>query len=148
MHDPDNIVIVGTRQWSQMVSEAAADPIKDKQVVYTLHYYAGTHKQWLREEARKAMDKGVALFVSEFGTCDASGNGHLDPEESAIWFAFLNEHKISWCNWSIADKDETASALKPNANGEGHWPKNMITPSGKIVKEELFKNASLFPSMK
>jgi len=147
-HDLDNIVIVGTRQWSQMVSEAAVDPIYDKHVVYTLHYYAGTHKQWLREEATKAMDKGIALFVSEFDTCDASGNGNLDLEESTVWFDFLNKHKISWCNWSIADKDETASALKPNANGEGHWPKNIITPSGKIVKEELLKNAFFPPSTK
>lgn len=147
-YDPDNIIIVGTRQWSQMVSEAAEDPIPDKQVVYTLHYYAGTHTQWLRDEATKAMKKGIALFVSEFGTCDASGNGNLDPGESDIWFAFLDKHKISWCNWSIADKDETASALKPNSDGEGHWPKNMITTSGLIVKKELQKNAAHFPSTK
>lgn len=147
-YDPDNIVIVGTRQWSQMVSEAAVDPLNDKQVVYTLHYYAGTHTQWLRDEATKAMKKGIALFVSEFGTCDASGNGNLDAKESELWFAFLDKHKISWCNWSIADKDETASALKPNADGEGHWPKSMITPSGLIVKKELMKNAALFPTTK
>ncbi len=142
--DPDNLIIVGNRQWSQMVNEAALDPIKDANVAYTLHFYAGTHRQWLRDEAKKAMDNGVALFVSEFGTCDASGNGNLDPEESALWFAFLDKYKISWCNWSIADKDETASALKPGASPEGHWPPYMITPSGKIVKKELEKNISLF----
>lgn len=146
--DPDNIVIVGTRQWSQMVSEAAEDPIADRNVVYTLHYYAGTHKQVLRDEAQKALDKGIALFVSEFGTCDASGNGNLNPEESATWFQFLDKRKISWCNWSVADKDETASALKPGANGEGGWPKYLITPSGKIVKDELLKNIPLFSPKK
>lgn len=139
--DPDNIVIVGTRQWSQMVSEAAEDPIKDNFTVYTLHYYAGTHKQDLRDEATKAMKKGICLFVSEFGTCDASGNGNLDPEESATWFAFLDTYKISWCNWSIADKEETASAIKPGASPNGNWPNYMITPSGKIVKAELLKHA-------
>jgi endoglucanase len=139
--DPDNIIIVGTRQWSQLVNEAALDPIKGTNLVYTLHYYAATHKASLREEAEKAMKNGIALFVSEFGTCDASGNSSFDPEESKIWFEFMDKHKLSWCNWSVADKDETASALMPGANGEGGWSKAQITQSGKLVKAELLKHS-------
>lgn len=143
-YDPDNLIIVGTRQWSQLVNEAALDPIKGTNLVYTLHYYAGTHKQWLREEAEKAMKNGIALFVSEFGTCDASGNGNYDEAESKTWWNFLDKHKISWCNWSVADKEETAAALKPGASDKGGWKSFQLTPSGKLVKEEMAtKNASL-----
>jgi endoglucanase len=137
--DPDNIVIVGTRQWSQMVSEAAEDKLSDPNTVYTLHFYAATHKKWLRDEAKKALDKGVCLFVSEWGTCAASGNGKLDSTETRKWWDFMDQYKMSWCNWSIADKDETSAALMPGAKGTGGWPADMISPSGKFVREDLIK---------
>ena len=142
-YDPDNIIICGTRQWSQLVNEAASNPIKDDNVVYTLHYYAATHKQWLRDEAKSAIDKGVALFVSEFGTCDASGNGSLDLEESRLWFQFLDKYKISWCNWSVADKEEAASILTPGASGEGGWTNSQLTESGKFIKKEMVEKNSI-----
>lgn len=136
-HDPDNIVVCGTRRWSQEVAEAAADPIQDENVAYTLHFYAATHKQELRDKAKAALDKGAALMVTEFGTCEASGDGFLDKASTKTWWAFLDEHKISWCNWSLADKVETASALKPNASPTGGWPTGMLTPSGLLVRAEL-----------
>lgn len=40
-HDPDNLILVGSPTWSQDVDIAAADPIKDKNVAYTLHFLRG-----------------------------------------------------------------------------------------------------------
>ena len=143
-NDPDNIIISGTRQWCQMVSEAAADPIKMNNIAYSLHYYAASHKSELRIEAKRAIAKGACLFVSEFGTCEYTGNGALDTTSTREWWDFLDKHKISWCNWSIADKDETASALKPNPLPKGGWDESYITPSGKFVRNELIlKNTPL-----
>ena len=81
-HDPDNIVIVGTRNWSQQVAEAAANPVRRSNVAYTLHFYANTHGQWLRDQAQAAMNAGAALFVTEYGTTDATGKYQfpLKPE--------------------------------------------------------------------
>jgi endoglucanase len=50
---------------------------------------------------------------------------------------FMDQNKISHCNWSIADKDEAASALVPNASAEGGWNESQITKSGKMVREEI-----------
>lgn len=136
-HDPDNIIICGTRQWSQLVNEAAQDPIKADNIAYTLHFYAGTHKKALREEAEAAMKNGVALIVTEYGTCHASGNDHFDPEESNVWFDFMDKYKISSCNWSIADKVETASALMPGVSDRGDWMEEQLTPSGKLVRSRI-----------
>jgi len=136
-HDPDNIVVVGTRKWSQEVDEAASNPIAGGNIAYTLHYYAATHKQWLRDNASSALKKGVALMVTEFGTCEASGDGFLDVTESKAWWKFLDDNKISWANWSIADKVEGTAALKPGASPTGGWTESQITPSGKLVREEL-----------
>ncbi len=147
-YDSTNIVVVGTRQWSQLVSEAALNPIKDKKVMYTLHFYPGTHKQELRNEAQKALDMGIALFVTEYGTCDASGNSNFSPEETALWYAFLDAHKISYCNWSIADKAETASALVPGASMYGGWADYDLTPSGQLVKADMvLKNGPIFDTL-
>lgn len=147
-YDTTNIVVVGTRQWSQLVTEAAMNPIKDSLVMYTLHFYPGTHKQELRDEAKKALDMGIALFVTEYGTCDASGNSNFSPEETALWYAFLDEHKISYCNWSIADKAETASALVPGGSPFGGWAAYDLTPSGQLVREDMIlKNTPIFQSL-
>lgn len=141
-YDEDNLIVCGTRQWSQMVSEAANDPIKDVNVAYALHYYADTHKKSLRDEAQKALDKGVALFVTEFGTCNASGNGRINKVESEKWWEFLDKYKISWCQWSVADKVETASILQPGAPAKGGWTAEQITETGQFLKQELLKKNS------
>jgi len=147
-YDSTNIVVVGTRQWSQLVSEAAMNPIKDPKVMYTLHFYPGTHKQELRVEAQKALDMGIALFVTEYGTCDASGNSNFSPEETALWYEFLDAHKISYCNWSIADKAETASAIVPGASPYGGWADYDLTPSGQLVRADMIlKNTPIFNSL-
>lgn len=148
-YDPANIIVCGTRSWSQKVDEASQDPLKFSNIAYTLHFYATTHKQWLRDAATKAMQNGVALMVTEFGTTEASGDGVIDYEETKKWWEFLDANHISWCNWSIADKVEAAAALKPGANPHGKWKDSEITPSGTFVREELRrKNPTPKPATK
>lgn len=145
-HDPDNIVICGTRTWSQNVDEAAMNPIKQSNIAYTLHYYANTHKQGLRDAAKKALDLNAALFVTEYGTTDATGNGYVNETESKVWWDFLDQHKISHLNWSIADKDESSAALKPGASATGGWPLTQLTQSGKLVRSEIKTKNSNTPT--
>ena len=139
-HDPDNIIICGSRNWSQRVDEPANDPIDDPNVAYTLHFYASTHKKWLRDLADDAMDKGIAIFASEYGTTEASGDGYIDVEETNAWWDWMDENFISYCNWSIADKQEASSALKPGANTRGGWAEENITESGHLVRNKLIAN--------
>jgi endoglucanase len=135
--DPDNIIVVGTPTWSQDVDVAANNPIDDENVVYALHFYAATHKQWLRNKAITAMNKGIALWVTEFGTCESSGSGVLDYTETENWFNFMDQHMISWCNWSIADKDETSAALVSGASPTGGWSDSDISESGSLIRDEI-----------
>ena len=133
-----NLVVVGTPTWSQDVDIAAADPITDfKNIAYALHFYAGTHKQSLRDKATAAMSKGIALFATEWGTCNSSGNGGLDFDESVVWLNFLKQNSISWANWSLHDKVETASALKPGYRVTGAPSAADLTPSGVFVYNHL-----------
>ncbi|MBN1299960.1 MAG: cellulase family glycosylhydrolase [Melioribacteraceae bacterium] len=145
--DPDNIIIVGTPTWSQDVDIASQDPINSNNIAYSLHFYAATHKEFLRTKARTALGRGVALFVTEFGTCESNGSGYLDYDETETWINFLEDNKISWCNWSIADKEETASALKPGASADGDWTEDNLTESGKLLRSIIItSNESILTS--
>ncbi|MFS4469354.1 glycoside hydrolase family 5 protein [Maribacter sp. 2210JD10-5] len=135
--DADNIIICGTRTWSQRVDEVIGNEINDENVAYTLHYYASSHKQELRNIAKQALDNDIALFVTEYGTTEFTGNGTIDIAETNTWWDFLDENKISWCNWSVADKVESASALKPNSSTTGDWTMEDLTQSGAMVRDEI-----------
>ncbi len=105
----DNLIIVGSPTWSQDVDLAANDPIDDENVAYTIHFYAGTHKQDLRDKANYALSKNIALVATEWGSVNADGDGGINYESTAEWMEWLDEKEISWCNWAINDKEETSS---------------------------------------
>lgn len=133
--DPDNIILVGSTNYSQDVDIASEDPITGyDNIAYTLHFYSGTHKQWLLDKATKAMNNGLALFVSEYGVMNADGNGDIDDESTQIWMEFMREHKITHLNWAVNDKDESASIFKPGTSTTGPWTDDDLTPTGLYVK--------------
>ncbi|UOQ52664.1 cellulase family glycosylhydrolase [Hymenobacter cellulosivorans] len=133
--DPDNIIVVGTPTWSQDVDVAASSPItRYSNIAYTLHFYAATHKQSLRDKAQAALNRGVPLFVTEYGTTEASGNGYIDAASTQEWMTFLKQNSISHANWAFNDKAETASALKPGTSPTAAWSDNFLTQSGSLVK--------------
>ena len=130
-----NLVLVGTPNWSQDVDVAAESPLTGvTDVAYVLHFYAGTHGQWLRDKAQKAMSAGLPLFVTEWGTCEANGAGAVSESETKLWIELLARHQISWANWSLNDKDETCSALEPGVSLTGPWTESATTSSGALVK--------------
>jgi len=138
-HDPDNIIIVGTPTWSQDVDLAAMNPIQGENIMYTLHFYAGTHGQELRDKAKTAIDKGLALFVTECGTTQASGGGGVYEEKFLEWLSFLKKHHISWVNWSLTNKGEDSGLLVMNTDreGKGHWTDDQLSQSGKFIRKIL-----------
>lgn len=132
--DPDNLIIVGTRFFSQEVEEAADDPINDPNVAYTLHFYAASHGQDLRDKAVRAMNKGIALFATEWGTTDASGQGAPNAGATQQWMDFLKANNISHCNWSVADLAQGSAGLIRGASPAGGWSDAQLSASGQLVK--------------
>lgn len=133
-NDPDNVILLGTPTWSQSVDQAAADPITDqKNIMYSLHFYAGTHKQWLRDTAQGALDKGIGIFVNEYGTVNADASAPVDVDESNLWWDWLDANNISYVNYDITDKDEGASALIPGTTAEHVCEEDTLTESGKLA---------------
>jgi len=132
--DPDNLIVVGTPTWSQDVDVASRDPIMATNVAYALHFYAGTHGQSLRDKALTAMNNGIALMVTEWGSVSASGDGAVAEANSNAWMAFLKAHNLSHLNWAVSDKNEGASIIKPGVNPSGGWTASDLTASGRYVK--------------
>ena len=126
-NNPDAIVIVGTPTWSQDVDIVADSPLDYDNVLYALHFYANTHGQFLRDKLQVALDKGLPIIVSEFGICDASGQGAVNVPEADKWMEMLNDNSISYCVWNISNKGETCALIKSyvnKTNGFKHGTKN------------------------
>ncbi|HYH15410.1 MAG TPA: glycoside hydrolase family 5 protein [Flavisolibacter sp.] len=129
--DPDNLILVGTPHWDQDVHLAADDPITGfDNIMYTLHFYAATHKRELRDRADYALKKGLPLFISESAGMEATGDGPLNEEEWNKWIQWAEERNISWVTWSVSDKDETCSVLQKTASADGNWKAEDLKPSG------------------
>jgi len=138
-HDPDNIVIVGSPEWDQRIDLVAADPLKGQtNIVYSVHFYADTHGQWLRERTQAAISAGIPVFVSESSGAEASGQGKNNYEEWKAWIDFMEKNRVSYLNYSVSDKaGETISVLKPGARATGNWTDDELTASGHYVRKLL-----------
>ncbi len=131
-YDPDNIILVGSPHWDQDLHLVAESPLEGSDnIMYTLHFYAATHKQELRDRAEAAWEKGIPIFVSECAGMECTGDGSLDIPEWTRWVEWLESKKISWVNWSISDKNETCSMILPRANKNGGWDESLIKPAGR-----------------
>jgi endoglucanase len=137
--DPRNLIVVGTQNWSRDVDIAVNAPLRFDNIVYALHFYAASHKQPLRDKVERALQCGLAVMVTEWGTGSADGNGEIDVREVKRWWRFMEKHHISYINWSISDRLETSAALKPGASASGSWPIGAISKSGRLIRRHLRK---------
>lgn len=136
---PNSVIIVGTPTWSQEIDKPLSDPLSYKNVMYAFHFYAATHAG-LRSNVENCVAQGLPVFVSEFGTCDASGGGANDFNETQKWLSYFDKQGISYCNWSICNKDETCSVLRPGTSANGNWSESNLTENGKWIRNWLKKH--------
>lgn len=137
-YDEDAVILVGTPTWSQNVDQAAADPITGyDNIMYTLHFYAATHKESLRNTMTAAIDAGLPVFVSEYGICDASGNGNIDQDSSAKWISTMNAYGVSYVAWNLSNKNETSAFIKSSCDKTSGFTENDLTASGKWLYQML-----------
>ena len=138
--DPDNIILVGSPHWDQDIHLAADDPIQGfSNLMYTMHFYAATHKQWLRDRCDYALKKGLPLFISESAGMEATGDGPLNVDEWNKWIEWAEQRKVSWITWSVSDKNETCSVLLPTAGSDGKWKEADLKESGIKTREMIRK---------
>jgi endoglucanase len=135
-YDPDNVILVGCPHWDQDIHLVADSPVEGfTNLMYTVHFYADTHGQDLRDRCDYALRKGIPIFVSESAGMAASGDGPINYAEWQKWIDWMNKNQISMVMWSIADKDESCSMLKTSAGSEGNWKDSDLKESGLKTRE-------------
>lgn len=142
-NDKKAVIVVGTPTWSQDVDQAAADPIKGDNIMYALHFYAATHKADLRNKMIAAINKGLPVFVTEYGICDASGNGAIDKEEANRWLQTMDEYGVSYIAWNLSNKQESSSIIKSSCSKVSGFKKSDLSDEGKWLYNLLRKKAGL-----
>ena len=141
--EPKAVVLVGCPHWDQDIHVVADDPIRGiGNIMYTLHFYAGTHGAELRVRGDYAISRNIPIFISECAGMNADGNGPLDMEEWDRWWSWMNANGLSRVMWSLSDKDETCSMLYPSASSEGPWEDSSIKEWGKAVRTCLNASSS------
>ena len=147
----DNLILVGTPKWDQNPQAAIGNEVNDpkKNTAYTLHYYANSHcwsgnYSWggtcEGTNGEQAINAGLSVFVSEWGTADASGGGTPDQGRNQSWQEYINKHQLSWANWSASKISEGTAAF------EGSSTKTSLqyTTSGNLVKGYLATNPTSY----
>lgn len=136
--DEDGVIIVGTPNWSQYVDQAAADPIAGyDNIMYALHFYAATHRDSLRNTMTAAIDAGLPIFVTEYGICDASGNGAIDEVQAGQWISVMDEYNVSYVAWNLSNKSETSAILSSGCARTSGFAESDLSASGKWLYHML-----------
>lgn len=137
-NDEDAVILIGTPNWSQFVDQAAADPITGYgNLMYTLHFYAATHTDDLRGKLSQAVEDGLPVFVSEYGICDASGNGAIDVEQANQWMTLLDSYGISYVAWNLSNKEESSAFFRSSCSKVSGFTQDDLSESGRWVYQML-----------
>ncbi len=143
--DPDNVILVGSPHWDQDIHLVAASPLTGyTNIMYTMHFYAATHKDDLRARTQAAIDAGVPVFLSECAAMEASGDGPLDYASWSEWERLADRNGVSWVTWSLADKNESCSMIRDSrVPADGGWTDGDLKEWGRFVRDRLKAKAGL-----
>jgi endoglucanase len=148
--DPDAVVLVGTRAWSSLgMSEGAdhteitADPVEADNIMYVFHFYAATHGAAYRDELRAAA-REIPVFVTEFGTQQATGDGPDDFASARLYLDLMEEEGISWVNWNFSDDFRSGAVFEPGTCAAGGpWTgTDALKPAGEWIRARLRESAA------
>ncbi len=130
----NNLVLVGSRAWSQNPSEQASNygsTAASKNVAFTFHFYAaeggGSGHDGVMTSANSARTNGYAVFGSEWGYTEASGKGSLN--QGSKWTTWMDNNKISNCNWSVSNH-ESSSMFTEGTSSANLSTNRLSTPGG------------------
>ncbi len=137
--DKDAIILVGTPKWSSDLDSVLANPLDYDNIMYTYHFYAGTHKSRERNNLTAAVEDGLPVFVSEYGFVAADGNGMMNKSEAEKWQDVMEEYGISSCMWNLSNKDESSAMIKADCNKLADFTEEDISDSAKLLIEYIEK---------
>ncbi|MBR4622550.1 MAG: glycoside hydrolase family 5 protein [Ruminococcus sp.] len=137
-HSPRAVILVGTPSWCQEVDKPLESPIECDNIMYSLHFYAATHKQPLRDRAEKALKAGLPVFIDEFNISDAYGSGAIDENEAGKWLELIEKYRLSAVCWSLCNSAESSSMIRSDCRKLSGWTRDDLSDSGKWMYDNIF----------
>jgi endoglucanase len=130
-NDREGVILVGTPNYSANINNAMNDPITGQNnIMYVFHYYGSeTGHNNNKSRIKSAYCANFPVFVTEWGTSPASGNGTINTANNNDWMSLIERAGLSWANWSLVNGRESSAALTTT---EVNGP---TTQSGEIVKQ-------------
>lgn len=149
--DPDSVIIVGTPGFSSLglsdqkdPSEIINNPVAGTNLMYTMHFYAGSHGDDYRNKVSAAADK-IPVFVTEWGTQTYSGDGTNDFNSSQKWVDMMKNKQISWVNWNYSDDIRSGAVFKEGTCPNGPWTGTTpLKEAGVWVRDHIINPADSF----
>lgn len=136
-NDPQSVIIVGTPYWASRPDQVIGALLPYDNIMYTMHFYAADHKEEYRNYTVKAIEGGVPVFVTEFGTQERTGDGPNDFTSSQLWLDLLAKYKISWTNWNYSDDFRSGAVWKTGTSNSGQWTDANLKEAGTWIKQHI-----------
>ncbi|WP_416980213.1 glycoside hydrolase family 5 protein [Streptomyces sp. T028] len=139
---PGSVILVPTRGWATLGAAEAtnekvilADPVRDKNVMYTYHFYATAGREQFLKLLDRASDK-LPIFVTEWAVASWNGWG-TDYPMAQKFIDLMAKKKIGWTNWSLSDNHKDLSVFKKGACSTGKFGKAALSPNGVWVRDRI-----------
>jgi len=123
--DQPNVIIVGTSEWASRPDLVIGNELTYDNIMYSMHFYAADQGDATNRPGEPsnymnyvstALAAEIPMFVTEFGTQNAAGEGDNDFVSSQIWLDTLEKYKISWCNWNYSNDHRSGAVFKQKAS--------------------------------
>ena len=135
--DSDAVILVGTPNWSSDLDSVMEAPLDYDNIMYTYHFYAGTHKSSARNTLTDALDAGLPVFISEYGFVSADGDGSVDTKEAAKWQDIIDEYQLSSCIWNLSNKAEGSALISSDCDKTADWEEEELSEQGQYFFDML-----------
>ena len=125
--DPDSVILLGTHGWGSLgVSDGGSEtdvinnPVNATNVMYTFHFYAGSHGTEYLNTLSRAADR-IPVFVTEFGTQEATGDGRNNFTQARRYLDLMARTGVSWVNWNYSDDERSGAVFVPGTCAAGAY---------------------------
>ncbi len=135
--DDDAIILVGTPDYCSDLTSVLKRPLDFDNVMYTYHFYAGTHKSEARDELEAALEEGLPVFISEYGFVSADGDGSVATKEAEKWIQLMNEYQLSSCIWNLSNKDEGSALITADTENTYDFTYEELSDQGQYFIDVL-----------
>ncbi|MFE6337377.1 cellulase family glycosylhydrolase [Streptomyces sp. NPDC057798] len=151
--DPATPILIGTHGWGSLgisdgrnETDIINNPVQATNIMYTFHFYAASHGQEYLDALNRASDR-LPIFVTEFGTQEASGDGPNNFTRTQQYLDLMATQKISWVNWNFSDDERSGAVYKPGTcNSNGPWAGTVsLKPAGVWIRDRI-RTPDSFPT--